>query len=67
MTMALRVLVCDDELVARKRASRLLAEQPDIEVVAECASGEEVLDKLTGSRGPGHRPMVSSGDSADND
>jgi two-component system, LytTR family, response regulator len=46
MTMALRVLVCDDELIARKRASRLLAEQADVEVVAECASGDEVLAKL---------------------
>jgi two-component system, LytTR family, response regulator len=46
MTMALRVLVCDDELIARKRASRLLSEQADVEVVAECASGEEVLAKL---------------------
>lgn len=46
MTMALRVLVCDDELIARKRASRLLSEQADVEVVAECASGDEVLAKL---------------------
>jgi len=46
MTLALRVLVCDDELIARKRAARLLSEQADVEVVAECASGEEVLAKL---------------------
>ncbi|HEX2688227.1 MAG TPA: LytTR family DNA-binding domain-containing protein [Kofleriaceae bacterium] len=46
MTMALRVLVCDDELIARRRASRLLSEQADVEVVAECASGDEVLAKL---------------------
>jgi two-component system, LytTR family, response regulator len=46
MTMALRVLVCDDELIARRRAARLLSEQPDVEVVAECASGDEVLAKL---------------------
>lgn len=44
--MALRVLVCDDELIARRRASRLLSEQADVEVVAECASGDEVLAKL---------------------
>jgi len=46
MTLALRVLVCDDELIARRRASRLLSEQADVEVVAECASGDEVLAKL---------------------
>ena len=46
MTPALRVLVCDDELIARKRAARLLAEQGDVEVVAECASGGEVLARL---------------------
>jgi len=46
MTPALRVLVCDDELIARRRAARLLAEQPGVEVVAECASGGEVLARL---------------------
>ncbi len=46
MTLALRVLVCDDELIARRRASRLLSEQADVEIVAECASGEEVLANL---------------------
>jgi two-component system LytT family response regulator len=47
MTMVLRVLVCDDELIARRRASRMVSEQPDVEVVAECASGDEVLARLT--------------------
>jgi DNA-binding LytR/AlgR family response regulator len=47
VTMALRVLVCDDELIARRRASRMLSEQPDVEVVAECASGDEVLARLS--------------------
>lgn len=46
MTMALRVLVCDDELVARRRAARLLSEQAGVELVAECASGDEVLARL---------------------
>jgi two-component system LytT family response regulator len=44
--MALRALVCDDELIARRRAARLLSEQPGVEVVAECASGGEVLARL---------------------
>jgi two-component system LytT family response regulator len=46
VTLALRVLVCDDELIARRRAARLLSAQPGVEVVAECASGGEVLARL---------------------
>jgi two-component system LytT family response regulator len=46
VTLALRVVVCDDELIARRRAARLLSEQPGVEVVAECASGGEVLARL---------------------
>lgn len=43
--MNLRVLVCDDELMARKRVTRLCGEL-GAEVVAECASGDEVLARL---------------------
>jgi two-component system LytT family response regulator len=46
MSMPLRVLVCDDEMMARQRAVRLVSSAPNIEVVAECASGDEVLAKL---------------------
>jgi two-component system LytT family response regulator len=46
MSLALRVLVCDDELIARKRASRLLSAQAGVQIVAECASGDEVLAQL---------------------
>jgi two-component system LytT family response regulator len=46
VTLALRVVVCDDELIARRRAARLLSEQPGVEVVGECASGSEVLARL---------------------
>jgi two-component system, LytTR family, response regulator len=46
MSMPLRVLVCDDEMIARQRAVRLVQEAPNVEVVAECASGDEVLAKL---------------------
>jgi two-component system, LytTR family, response regulator len=35
----IRVLVCDDELMARKRLTRLLAAMPDVEVVGECEDG----------------------------
>jgi DNA-binding LytR/AlgR family response regulator len=46
MSIPLRVLVCDDELMARKRVLRLLGELTGIEGTVECESGEEVLAKL---------------------
>lgn len=46
MSIPLRVLVCDDELMARKRVLRLLGEMQGIEATIECESGEEVLAKL---------------------
>lgn len=46
MSIPLRVLVCDDELMARKRVLRLLGELSGIEGTIECESGEEVLAKL---------------------
>ena len=46
MSIPLRVLVCDDELMARKRVLRLLTELPGIEATFECESGEQVLAKL---------------------
>lgn len=46
MGFPLRVLVCDDELMARKRVLRLLGELPDIEATIECESGDDVLAKL---------------------
>ena len=43
---ALRVVIADDEPLARLRLRRLLSVMPDIEVVAECASGIEVMQLL---------------------
>ena len=45
-SIPLRVVVCDDELMARKRVLRLLGELPGIETAIECESGEEVLSRL---------------------
>ncbi|HEY8075287.1 MAG TPA: response regulator, partial [Labilithrix sp.] len=45
-SIPLRVIVCDDELMARKRVLRLLSELPGIEATFECESGEDVLAKL---------------------
>jgi two-component system LytT family response regulator len=46
MTARLRALVADDEMMARRRMRRLLTEIGGVEVVAECASGEEALAEL---------------------
>jgi two-component system LytT family response regulator len=43
--MALRVLFADDEPMARKRMRRLL-EAMGVEIVAECASGEDAMREL---------------------
>ena len=43
---ALRVVIADDEPLARLRLRRLLSAMSGIEVVAECASGIEVMQLL---------------------
>jgi two-component system LytT family response regulator len=43
----LRVLIVDDEELARKVASEYLAGQPDVTVVAECANGFEAVKAVT--------------------
>lgn len=42
----IRVLVVDDEPPARAKLRRLLAEEADVEVVAEAADGEEAVEAL---------------------
>ena len=46
MMSGMRVLVADDELVARKRLVRLLGAMEGVAVVGECESGEAVLARL---------------------
>ncbi|CAN5427148.1 LytTR family DNA-binding domain-containing protein [soil metagenome] len=41
----LRVLVADDELLARKRLTRLLAEVPSVELLGACENADEVLER----------------------
>jgi two-component system, LytTR family, response regulator len=48
MTQRLRVAIADDELLARKRLTRLLGAMEDVELCGECASGEEVLERVKG-------------------
>ena len=47
--MTLRVLIADDEEVARRRLVRLLALIPDTELAGECGDGAEVLRHLAGA------------------
>lgn len=49
--MKLRALIADDEPLARDRVRCLLADEPDIEVLAECATGAQTL-KLIQERRP---------------
>ncbi len=50
MSAALRVAIADDELLARQRLVRLAAEHGDVEVVAVCASADELLAALPRAR-----------------
>ncbi len=46
----LRIIVADDEPLARRRLSDLLAERPGAAVVAECGDGTSVLDAVAAMR-----------------
>lgn len=46
MTSPMRVLVADDELLARKRLVRLLAAIEGAELVGECTNGNEVVERV---------------------
>lgn len=46
MSRPLRVLVADDELVARKRLARLLAAIAGVEPAGECETGPETLERI---------------------
>lgn len=47
--MTIRATIVDDEPLARQRIRHLLAEIPDIEVLAECANGQDAIDALDAS------------------
>lgn len=44
--MKLKVLIADDEPLARERLRFLLSDDPDIEILGECRNGREVLAAL---------------------
>jgi two-component system LytT family response regulator len=44
--MTLRVLIADDEPLARERLRQLLQEEPGVEIVGECATGTETVKAI---------------------
>ena len=48
--MALQVIIVDDESSARDRVRDLLADEPDIDIAAECSSGREAIATITALR-----------------
>jgi len=44
--MSVRVVIVDDEPLARERVRTFLAEEADVEVLAECADGAEAVDHI---------------------
>lgn len=44
--MKIRVLVVDDEALARERACQLLKADPEIEVVGQCGDGQTAVEKI---------------------
>jgi two-component system, LytTR family, response regulator len=48
--MLLRTVIADDEPLARERLKRLLASDPEVEIVAECRNGNEVVSTLKSTR-----------------
>lgn len=46
----IRVLIIDDELLARKRIRQLLKDDPDFEILSECADGQSAVTQILESR-----------------
>jgi len=48
--MTIRALIVDDEAPARERIAALLADQADVEILAECGNGPEAVDAIVDRR-----------------
>ena len=48
--MTIRAVIVDDEPLARKRIGDLLADVKDVEVIAQCANGDEAIGTIQESR-----------------
>jgi two-component system LytT family response regulator len=46
----IRTLIVDDEPLARRKIRRLLARDPEVEILADCANGPEAIAAITASR-----------------
>jgi two-component system LytT family response regulator len=44
--MPVKVLIVDDEPLARRRSARLLREREDVEIVAQCSGGAEAVEAI---------------------
>jgi two-component system LytT family response regulator len=44
--MTIRTIVVDDEVPARNRLRQILGQEPDVEIVSECASGGEAIESI---------------------
>jgi len=44
--MSLRVMIVDDEPLARERVRTFLTEEPDVEIIAECGDGAEAVSQI---------------------
>ena len=42
----IRTLIIDDESLARERIRDMLASQPQIEIIADCANGQEAIEAI---------------------
>ena len=42
----IRVLIIDDEALARQRVRKLLNEREDVEIIQECRNGKEAIDAI---------------------
>jgi two-component system LytT family response regulator len=47
--MAYKILIIDDEALARRRLRSMLSKNPALEVIGECANGEEAVLAILGS------------------
>jgi two-component system LytT family response regulator len=48
--MSLSVLIADDQAAARARLKRFMADEPDVQIVAECADGRTAVDAVLSHR-----------------
>src|SRR6185436_18389690 len=45
---SVRTLIVDDESLARERIRDMLSSDPEIEIIGECANGEEAIRAIAG-------------------